>query len=167
MRRGRRRPRTAREEGQVLVLFALSVVLLFTAAGLAFDVGRFYAERRFLQNAADAAALAAANALIRGSTSDEAIAEARTTLQRNLAGSPNGSNPPLPPATPEYAPGHPGDPVSLSNGILVSGCDVRVALKSDVGYTFGRIAVRKPVSSEALDELSGSPARRRRSQGVA
>ena len=33
---------------------------LLAAAGIAIDIGRFYMERRFLQNAADAAALAAA-----------------------------------------------------------------------------------------------------------
>ena len=66
-RRGR-----AGERGQILVLFLLSITALFAAAGLAFDVGRFYVERRFLQNAADAAALAAANTLISGRTEAEA-----------------------------------------------------------------------------------------------
>jgi hypothetical protein len=132
--------RTARQEGQVLVIFALSIVVLFTAVGVAFDVGRFYSERRFLQNAADAAALAAGAALVRGATTADALTEARTNLQRNLAGSPNGSPPPMPPATPVYESGHPGDPTYLAEGIVVSGCDVRVALRSDVGYTFGRIA---------------------------
>ena len=40
----------------VLVVFALTATVLFVAAGLAFDVGRFYGGKRFLQNAADAAA---------------------------------------------------------------------------------------------------------------
>ena len=56
----RRRPGRENSPGQVLVLFALGITVLFAAAGLAFDVGRFYSERRFLQNAADAAALAGA-----------------------------------------------------------------------------------------------------------
>ena len=38
----RRRSR-AGERGQILVLFLLSITALFAAAGLAFDVGRFYA----------------------------------------------------------------------------------------------------------------------------
>jgi hypothetical protein len=135
-----RHPRSAREEGQVLVLFALSIVVLFTAAGVAFDVGRFYSERRFLQNAADAAALAAGGALVRGATTADAIIEARTNLQRNLAGSPNGSPPPMPPAVAVFEAGHPGDPAYLAEGVVISGCDVRVALRSDVGYTFGRVA---------------------------
>ena len=41
--------------GQVLVLFALGLVMLLGAAGIAFDAGRFLMERRSLQNAADAA----------------------------------------------------------------------------------------------------------------
>jgi len=72
---GRRARR--RSQGQVLVLFALSLVAILAFAGLAFDIGRFYGERRFLQNAADAAALAAANALIRGGTTADADADAR------------------------------------------------------------------------------------------
>lgn len=133
------RPDPTAARGQVLVLFALSLVALIAAAGLAFDIARFQAERRFLQNAADAAALAAAGALIRGAPPSEADEEARATLARNLAVSPNGSAPAPPPTTPVYEPGHAGDPTYLTNGILVSGSEVRVALQSEVGYTFGRI----------------------------
>ncbi len=135
-------PRRADPEparGQVLVLFALGLVALLAAAGLAFDVARFYAERRFLQNAADAAALAAANALVRGATPSQAEQDARATLARNLAVSPNGTAPAPPPTTPVYEPGHAGDPRYLANGILISSGDVRVALESPVGYTFGRV----------------------------
>ena len=49
-----RRDSRRSDTGQVLVIFALSITVLFGAAGLAFDIGRFYSERRFLQNAADA-----------------------------------------------------------------------------------------------------------------
>ena len=88
-RRAPGRPEGAR--GQVLVIFALSLVAIMAAAGLAFDVGRFYSERRYLQNAADAGALAIANALIRGETATDAEAEGRDVLTRNLAGSPTGT----------------------------------------------------------------------------
>ena len=50
----------ARERGQVLVLFAGSLVVLFLIAALAFDVGMTFLERRDQQNGADAAALAGA-----------------------------------------------------------------------------------------------------------
>ena len=134
------RTRRRNEQGQVLIVFALAIVVLMVAAGLAFDVGRFYSEHRFLQNAADAGALAAANALIRGEDAATAEAEARDVLARNFLGSPNGSSPALPPATPVYEPGHAGDPEWLINGILITGSEVRVAVQSDVNYTFGRAA---------------------------
>jgi hypothetical protein len=134
-RRDQRRPNA----GQVLVIFALSITVLFAAAGLAFDIGRFYSERRFLQNAADAAALAAANALIRGETNAEAEAEARDILTRNFLASPSGITPALPPVTPVYASGHAGDPDYLVNGILINGADIRVAVQNTLGYTFGRV----------------------------
>ncbi|HEX5014260.1 MAG TPA: pilus assembly protein TadG-related protein [Candidatus Limnocylindrales bacterium] len=128
----------APSKGQVLVLFALGITVLFGAAGLAFDVGRFLSERRFLQNAADAAALAGANALIRGETVAQAEARARESLTLNLARSPSGSDPALPPTPPVYADGHAGDPEWLINGILISGGEVRVAVQNPLGYTFGR-----------------------------
>lgn len=131
--------------GQVLVIFVLSITFLFAAAGLAFDVGRFYSERRFLQNAADAAALAAANSLIRGDTIAQADAEARDILTRNFMSSPSGITPSLPPVSATYASGHAGDATYLLNGILLPGRDantgrsVRVAVQNSLGYTFGRI----------------------------
>lgn len=127
------------ERGQVLVIFALSITVIFAAAGLAFDVGRFYSERRFLQNAADAAALAAANALIRGETVAQADIRARESLTLNFSRSPSGVTPALPPATPVYSSGHAGDPEHLINGILIAGGEIRVAVQNPVGYTFGRI----------------------------
>jgi Flp pilus assembly protein TadG len=120
------------------VLACLAMCVLLASAGLAFDVGRFYSEKRFLQNAADAAALAAANALIRGDTTSEAIDAARAILTRNYVADPTGRAPALPPDPPEYADGHAGDPLYLSHGILISGGDIRVALKNDVDWTFAR-----------------------------
>ena len=137
--RGRAARRRPAERGQVLVVFALSITFLFAAAGLAFDVGRFYSERRFLQNAADAGALAIANALIRGDTNAQAIAQGQDVLTRNFAVSPSGVPPALPPTTPVYTSGHAGDPDHLINGILINGSEVRVAVQNPVGYTFGRI----------------------------
>lgn len=128
-----------RNHGQVLVIFALSITVLFAAAGLAFDVGRFYSERRFLQNAADAAALAAASALIRGETTTQADARAREVLTANFGRSPSGVAPAQPPVTPVYATGHAGDPEHLVNGILITNSEIRVAVQNNVGYTFGRI----------------------------
>jgi len=123
--------------GQVLVLFAISLVGIMAAAGLAFDIGRFYSEKRFLQNAADAGALAVANALIRGESATDAEAEGRDVLARNLLASPTGTVASVA-VTPEYETGHSGEPDYLKSGILISGGDIRVAVRSDVTYTFGR-----------------------------
>lgn len=115
----------------------MSMVVIMAAAGLAFDIGRFYSEKRFLQNAADAGALAVANALIRGESNTDAEAEGRDVLTRNLMGSPTGTVATVA-TTPEYETGHAGDASYLTSGIVISGGVVRVAIKSDVTYTFGR-----------------------------
>ena len=125
--------------GQILVVFALSLVALTAAAGIAVDIGRFYSEQRFLQNAADAGVLAAANALAQGMTDDQAKDQARTILSRNFVNDPNGVTPALPADPPVYEPGHAGDPVFLVDGILVTGAEIRVAVRNPIPYTFGRI----------------------------
>jgi Flp pilus assembly protein TadG len=102
--------RPTRTRGQVMVIFALAMVVLTAAAGLAIDIGRFYSEKRFLQNAADAGALAIANALIRGESTTDAEAEGRDVLARNLLGSPTGTTAVVA-TTPQYATGHAGDPI--------------------------------------------------------
>jgi Flp pilus assembly protein TadG len=57
-------PDSQRERGQLLVLFALSLVAIIGMVGLVLDSGGAFAQRRAEQNAADVAALAAANDLI-------------------------------------------------------------------------------------------------------
>ena len=47
-----------RDRGQVLAIFALSLVTIVIVAALAFDTGMMLLEKRDQQNAADAAALA-------------------------------------------------------------------------------------------------------------
>jgi Putative Flp pilus-assembly TadE/G-like len=152
---GRARPE--RERGQVLVVFALGVAGLLAAAGVAIDIGRFYSEHRFLQNAADAAALAAANALIRGESYADAEIDAQTSLARNFLGDPNGIVASLPPSTPVYESGHAGDPAYLEHGILISGGDIRIAVKNDINYTFGQIVGlgNQPIGARARVKLDG------------
>ncbi|MEO5964822.1 MAG: pilus assembly protein TadG-related protein [Candidatus Limnocylindrales bacterium] len=133
---------TSRERGQVLVLFVLSLTALMGAAGLAIDIGRFYTERRFLENAADAAALAAANSLIRGNDAATARDDARAVLTRNFTTPPNGIVPALPPASGSevYASGQAGVSSALIDGILIEDDgDIRVAIRNTVPYTFGRL----------------------------
>ncbi len=64
------------DSGQTLIWFALSLVVLLGIAALAIDVGRLYGERRRMQNAADAAALAGAHELCQGRSDAEAVAMA-------------------------------------------------------------------------------------------
>lgn len=58
-------PNERRQAGQLLVLFALAVVVLIIGAGLVIDVGYAWAEQRHDQNASDAAARAGAGVLAR------------------------------------------------------------------------------------------------------
>jgi uncharacterized membrane protein len=66
-----------RQAGQSIVLVCLFLTAMLAFAALAVDVGRFIAERRYLQNAADAAALAGATTLVNGGTVADAEAAAR------------------------------------------------------------------------------------------
>ena len=65
---GRRGPRSAGlwERGQTLVVVALVLVALVAFLALIVDLGNVYAQRRLMQNAADAGALAGARALALG-----------------------------------------------------------------------------------------------------
>ncbi|HEY8808100.1 MAG TPA: pilus assembly protein TadG-related protein [Candidatus Limnocylindria bacterium] len=82
----------ADEGGQTIVLVALLFVLLMGFAALSLDVGRFYAERRYLQNAVDSAALACARAYGQGGTVQSAWNAADNILQKfNLKGDPIGA----------------------------------------------------------------------------
>ena len=98
-------------------------------AGLAFDIGRFYSEKRFLQNAADAGALAIANALIRGESTTDAEAEGRDILTRNLLGSPSGTTAVVattPDTTTDYADVDYTGPVAVAVGAEKVGLDAEL-----------------------------------------
>jgi hypothetical protein len=58
----RRTPLIADDRGQTLVWVAVGMIVLLGIVALAVDVGHLYAERRHMQNAADAGALEAARA---------------------------------------------------------------------------------------------------------
>jgi Flp pilus assembly protein TadG len=66
----RRAWRTQCADGQVLVIFALLSMVLIGAVALSIDAGYLMAERRQTQSAADAAAMAAAQAVLDGKSSD-------------------------------------------------------------------------------------------------
>jgi Putative Flp pilus-assembly TadE/G-like len=150
--------RSVGEQGQILVLFALSIVLVLAMAGVAIDAGRFMTQQRFLQNAADAAALAAADAVIQQPSATVASVDqaARANLAINLAGSTVGAQvvdvPSLDAAVFDSASSHVG-PNLVSGIALTDGAgtpllpadsadkitDIRVALRGPVAYAFGGV----------------------------
>jgi Flp pilus assembly protein TadG len=71
------------EEGQAVVLFAIMMLALLFAVGLAIDAGQLYSAKRTEQEAADAAAFAGAVVLYQQGTGAQAIAAARTDAQTN------------------------------------------------------------------------------------
>src|SRR4051794_3380504 len=71
---------TARERGQVLVIFAGGLILFLVVAALVFDVGLNLLDRRAEQNASDAAALAGARHLPAGYTYHAGCAGASSSL---------------------------------------------------------------------------------------
>ncbi len=78
-----------RGRGQIIVLFALSLVVMLAVGGLILDGGAAFAHRREAQNAADLAALSGANAYLSqidqafGVASATAIAAAVSTAAQN------------------------------------------------------------------------------------
>ena len=71
------------ESGQALILFALGLAVLLGMAALTIDVGLAYVARRDMQNAADAAAMAGADALLEGQSSVLATNAARDLALQN------------------------------------------------------------------------------------
>jgi hypothetical protein len=86
-KKGVARPEVRRgESGQVLVLVALLLIGLLAVAGLVLDGGNLYLQRRSMQNAADAGALAGMRVLALDGSPDQARAAAQEyAIQRNLA----------------------------------------------------------------------------------
>jgi Flp pilus assembly protein TadG len=68
--KGLRRRQSTRQSGQVLVLVALALPLFFAVCLLAIDGSRLYVQKRSMQNAAAATALAAAKELTLGAPCD-------------------------------------------------------------------------------------------------
>jgi hypothetical protein len=87
------------KSGQALVLFTLMVVVFVGFCALVVDVGRVYAERRYMQNGADAGALAAtglvaaslmpcddnASGVCSGVTMNEVVQRARAEVNANAS----------------------------------------------------------------------------------
>ena len=161
-----------RGRGQVLIIFALALVVLLGFAGLAVDVGRLVAERRHVQNAADAGALAVCQHLVDGATDAEAAQAGRDVALLNLPNSPAGATATIAAAGSEqYEDGQPSDPAYLTSGVLVetntdvTGTSVtvrkrgRVAIDSTVPTTLGRVLgiASMETSARARCGMEGGP----------
>src|SRR5438067_8707617 len=85
--RAPRRAYRRAHRGQALVFLALATLILMRAMGLALDGGYNYAQRRQMQNAADAAALAGARVVASndgsGITTYQLLAAVRAVAQQN------------------------------------------------------------------------------------
>ncbi len=125
----------ADESGQVAVLVALLFTVLVGFAGLAIDAGRFYAERRSLQNAVDAAALACAGGQDLGFTAAQSIQRGRDVFALDTVTSPIGVTATLP-LTAVYRPNVPADGRNLAEGIVISGAGCRAATATTVHTYF-------------------------------
>jgi Flp pilus assembly protein TadG len=147
--------------GQVLVMFAIFLVVLLGFAGMAIDIGRQNAEQRHIQTAADAAALAVCKALVDGASDNAAATEGRNVARINIERSPAGATALIATdAARQYSDGHAGDPAYLTSGILISSTTVRVAISSTVETTLARV-VGVPTldtSARARCDLRGGPA---------
>src|SRR4029078_7304665 len=74
MKRLMKKTRGKGERGSIMALSAVAMLSILLAAGLGVDISRFYLAKNELQNAADAAALAAASAF---DSSSSGISNAR------------------------------------------------------------------------------------------
>jgi len=157
----RRDHRDRRQRGQVLVMVAILLVVLLAFAGIAIDIGRQVAERRHVQTAADAGALAVCRELVAGGTDAAATSVGRQVALANLEGSPAGAAASIAPDNARvYADGHAGDPAYLESGIIVSGTTVRLAVRSSVETMLARVVGvnQLETGARARCALQGSPA---------
>jgi Flp pilus assembly protein TadG len=130
----------AGSRGQVLVMFAVMLVVLLAMAGVTIDIGRAVAERRHVQTAVDAGALATCRELIAGASQSAAAQVGREVALVNLTHSPAGAQATMAAfGSPVYASGHAGDPTYLRSGLLISGTSVRVAVESVVETFLARV----------------------------
>ncbi len=154
--------RSSDERGQVLVLFAVLITILLAFAGVTIDIGRQVAERRHVQTAADAGALAACRALIDGQSNAAAATAALQVATANLSGSPAGATA-LIASPPTYA-DQDGDGAieahEITSGIVIATTTVRVAITSTVDTTLARVVGVSTLETgaRARCDLQGSPA---------
>jgi hypothetical protein len=123
-------------KGQVLAIAALGIVALVAFAALAIDVGLAYAAKRQMQTAADAAAIAGANALLGSSAGSYQTAAQQVA---SLNGFTNGQN------NVTVTVGAPANPPNPSTGQYVEASitkNVPVYFLSALGYSTVNVSVQ-------------------------
>jgi hypothetical protein len=129
-------PSRRAHQGQVLVLFALSSLVLLAAMGLVLDGGYNFAMRREMQNAADAAALAGSQLLAGDTDSTQILAVVQSVAVQN--GVPDASD-----VTCQY--------VTDANLDGVASCTADAAPPTNMGTITGvRVAVAEEHGTFAL-----------------
>ena len=150
------------ERGQVLVIFAVLITILLAFAGVTIDIGRQVAERRHVQTAADAGALAACRALIDGQSDGAAATAALQVASANLAGSPAGATATIanPPTYADQDSDGSIEAHEITSGIVIATTTVRVAITSTVDTTLARVVGVSTLETgaRARCDLQGSPA---------
>jgi len=125
---GQRADPAQRERGQILVIFALALVVIIGMVGLILDSGSAFAQRRGEQNAADLASIAGANAYLNtdGSVAVRTVAAQAAALasatRNGYTDGVNGAAVPTPTVT-----------------LMQSGVQVRVSITAPHANTFSRI----------------------------
>lgn len=116
------------ERGQILVIFALALIVIIGMVGLILDTGSAFAQRRGEQNAADLASLAGANAYM-NTTGSVAVRTAAATTAAIAAATRNG-----------YTNGVNGASVPTPTvTLLQSGARVRVSVTAAHPNAFARV----------------------------
>jgi Flp pilus assembly protein TadG len=150
------------ERGQILVMFAILITVLLAFAGFSVDIGRQTAERRHIQNAADAAALAACRALIDGQSDGTAATMASQVAAANLQNSPSGTTATIssPPTFEDEDGSGSIEADEMTSGIVVAGTTVRVAITAPVSTMLARIVGVGTLETRARArcDLQGGPA---------
>jgi len=150
------------ERGQVLVLFAVLIVILLAFAAFSIDIGRQVAERRHVQTAADAGALAACRALIAGESDAAAAQAASEVALANLQNSPAGATATIanPPSYADLNGSGSVDADELTSGIVIASTSVRVAIASTLQTSLARVVgvTSLETGARARCNLQGGPA---------
>lgn len=141
-------PTNRKQRGQSLVLIALAAVLLLGMSGLAIDGGILYSDRRHAQNAADAAAMAGAFAILQGNDPVAAAYSRAADNDFDNNGTTNWVAVEHPPTSGPYA----GDPnhVYVEIDSQVDAVFSQFVFTGDLINTVGAVGRAKPATVEPL-----------------